>query len=107
MAYTTESLLDIMEPASFAERWRLEVISSRRLSGEVKVVLLLLYEAMSDEGTVSVSEEDLVTILRRNRSKVVTSISKAVKAGYLVRVVKGQAWKRAVYQAAIPEEDGR
>lgn len=103
----TESLIALTAPACFADRWRLAVLSAypAELSGEVKVLLLLLYEAMNDDGVVSVAERDLTTLLKRNRSKVVTSIAGAIQAGYLARLVKGQRWRRAVYQAAIPEGD--
>ena len=92
----------------FLGRWLQEVTCSGSITDSCRVLLLVAVRHMDATGRFEVMRSDLALKLGRSTRRVDERLEQAIRAGYLVRVTRGQKYVTAVHRAALPnsQHDG-
>ncbi|MFI7644106.1 hypothetical protein [Nonomuraea sp. NPDC049400] len=91
----------LLSDGTYRAHWLRAVIKATHITDSVRVLLMALALHMDASGRVSVPREDLAALLGRNERKVAERVKLALESGLLLRTVRGQKHRVAVYQAAI------
>ena len=91
----------LLSDGTYRAHWLRAVIRATHIPESVRVLLMTLALHMDASGRVSVPREVLAALLGRNERKVAERVKGALESGLLVRTVRGQKHRVAVYQAAI------
>jgi hypothetical protein len=91
----------LLGDGTYRAHWLKGVIKAKHITDSVRVLLMTLALHMDASGRVSVPRDELAALLGRNERKVGEKVTLALESGLLVRTVRGQKHRTAVYQAAL------
>lgn len=91
----------LLSDGTYRAWWLKTVIKSTQITDSVRVFLMTLALFMDADGRVCVPREQLAVVLGRAERKVGEKVKLALASGLLVRVVRGQKHRTAVFQAAV------
>ena len=84
------------------DRWRAEVLRSSLIGDSVRVVLIVMAEAMTEAGYVSLPRNTLAKTINRAPRRVTERIELARLAGFLNVIRPGKPGQTAEYVATLP-----
>lgn len=91
----------LLHDGTYRAYWLRMVIKSPQITDSIRVLLMTLALYMDPSGRVSVPRELLASLLGRTERKVGDKVKQALESGLLLRVVRGQKGRTAVFQAAV------
>ena len=90
------------------EDWRTAVLCAKCITDSTRVLLLVMYEYVKPDMTVSVPRYELAQILDRSERRISERVAAAQDAGFLGKdpIVRGQKGRTAVYACLFPDVQG-
>lgn len=90
------------------EDWRRAVMRDPRITDATRVLLLVMFDYVRTDMTVSVPRRDLADMLQRSERRIAERVQNAQEAGLLGKdpIVRGRKGRTAVYACLFPDVQG-
>lgn len=90
------------------EDWRAAVLCAKCITDSTRVLLLVMYDYVRPDMTVSVPRSELAQILARSERRISERVAAAQDAGFLGKdpIARGQKGRTAVYACLFPDVQG-